>query len=389
VDPRDATSYGLFCGLTLVSRLTTLKNVLVCTPDLRQGGGVTNYYRTLRLDEIPGIAYFAINRDGTRSLGAKLWSALHIVRSFVRTARSYVVVHLNPSLNRNSYYRDMAFVWLAARLGRRTLVFFRGWDERFEEKIKRSALQRALFRATYGRATAYVVLGDYFKRRLLGLGVPATKPIYIETTVASSEGAENLDVDAKVATAARGLRVLFLSRLIREKGIYIAIDAFAACRGAGGEPMSLHIAGSGPELAAARAYVEGKGVEGVVFEGDVAGGRRAALLADCHVMLFPTFHGEGLPNSILEGMLFGLAIVTRPVAAIPEVVQHGVNGWLEASLDAAPFAGALRRLADDRALLLRMARANREVAVRRFTPEVVKGRLRAIYSNLVSGECAA
>lgn len=373
-----------------MSRPTTLKHVLVCTPDLRQGGGVTNYYRTLRLDEIPGIAYFAVNRDGTRSIGGKLWTAALIGLGFLRTARAYAVVHLNPSLNRNSYYRDMAFVWLAARLGRRTLVFFRGWDERFEAKIRGSALQRALFRATYGRATAYVVLGDYFKRRLLGLGVPATTPIHVETTVATSEGGERLDVDDKVATAAQGLRVLFLSRLIREKGIYVAIDAFAACRRAPGEPsMSLHVAGSGPELAAARAYVESRGVEGVVFEGDVAGGRKAALLRDCHVMLFPTFHGEGLPNCILEGMLFGLAIITRPVAAIPEVVRHGVNGWLEASLDPAPFAEALRRLAEDPELLRGMARANRETAVRRFTPEVVRERLRAIYSGLVSGECAA
>jgi glycosyltransferase involved in cell wall biosynthesis len=88
-------------------------------------------------------------------------------------------------------------------------------------------------------------------------------------------------------------------------------------------------------------------------------------------------------------MLFGLAIVTRPVAAIPEIVQHGVNGWLEPSLDPGAFAEDLRRLADDRELLRMMARANRETAVRRFTPEVVKERLRAIYSSLVPGQCAA
>ena len=138
------------------------------------------------------------------------------------------MIHLNPSFNSNSYYRDLVLVWLARLLGARTLVFFRGWDERFEARIRGSRFQRALFRWTYGRATAYVVLGDYFKQRLLTLGVAATKQVHVETTVATSEGAEDLDVEAKVATAASGFRVLFLSRILREKGIYIAIDAFAS-----------------------------------------------------------------------------------------------------------------------------------------------------------------
>ena len=386
---RGAAS-SLSLDLTFVSRPVKPKLVLVCTPDLRQGGGVTNYYRTLRLDDIEGVEYFAINRDGTRSIVSKAWHALLIVGSFLRKARTYPLIHLNPSFNRKSYYRDLVLVWLARLLGARTLVFFRGWDERFEARIRGSRFQRALFRWTYGRATAYVVLGDYFKQRLLTLGVAATKQVHVETTVATSEGAEDLDVEAKVATAASGFRVLFLSRILREKGIYIAIDAFASFqRAQPGQPISLHIAGSGPELEAVRAYVGQKAVTGVVFEGDVVDARKADLLRRCHVMLFPTFHGEGLPNCILEGMLFGMSIVTRPVAAIPEIVQHGVNGLLAESLDAEPFADALRKLVQDPAMLRRMAIANREVAIRRFTPKVVRERLRAIYAETVRGACVA
>ena len=381
---------SLSLDLTFVSRTARPKLVLVCTPDLRQGGGVTNYYRTLRLDDIEGVEYFAINRDGTRSIVSKAWHALLIAGSFLRKARAYPLIHLNPSFNRKSYYRDLVLVWLARLVGARTLVFFRGWDERFEARIRGSRFQRALFRWTYGRATAYVVLGDYFKRRLLTLGVAATKPVHVETTVATNEGAVDLDIDAKVATLKNGFRVLFLSRILREKGIYIAIDAFASFqRTQPGQPTSLHIAGSGPELDAVRAYVGQKAVAGVVFEGDVVDERKADMLRACHVMLFPTFHGEGLPNCILEGMLFGLSIVTRPVAAIPEIVQHGVNGLLSESLDAEPFADALRKLVQDSDLLRRMAFANREVAMRRFTPDVVRNRLTAIYAETVRGACVA
>ena len=373
-----------------MQRPAKAKLVLVLTPDLRQGGGVTNYFRTLRLNENPGIDYFAVNRDGTSSMLAKAWHAMRVVVLFLGTVRSYSLVHLNPSLNRNSYYRDMVFVWLARVLGVATVVFFRGWDERFEAGLRRSRFQRALFGRTYARATSFIVLGDYFKQRLLSLGVDGATPIHIETTVASDEGAGDLDVDAKVAAAAESFRFVFLSRVLREKGVYIAIDAFTSCKRAlAGRRMSLHIAGSGPELAAARAYVAAQNLTDVVFEGEVAGARKAELLRACHVMLFPTFYGEGLPNCVLEGMLFGMPIVTRPVAAIPEVVHHGVNGLLSDSLDEKHFADALLLLVQDDRMLRSMALANREVALRRFTPEVVRGRLHAIYTQTVSRTCAA
>ena len=40
-------------------------------------------------------------------------------------------------------------------------------------------------------------------------------------------------------------------------------------------------------------------------------------------------------------------------------------------------------------MLRRMAIANREMAIRRFTPKVVRERLKAIYAETVRGTCVA
>ena len=101
----------------------------------------------------------------------------------------------------------MVFVWLSRRLGADTLVFFRGWDEHFESGLRRSRFQRALFRSTYARATAFAVLGESFRQRLLSLGVEASKPIHIETTVASDEGFDGLDVEKKLASSFESFKV--------------------------------------------------------------------------------------------------------------------------------------------------------------------------------------
>jgi hypothetical protein len=66
-----------------------------------------------------------------------------------------------------------------------------------------------------------------------------------------------------------------------------------------------------------------------------------------------------------------------------------VNGFLSDSLDANEFAGMLTALVNDASMLRRMAVENRAVALRRFTPDVVRARLQDIYLQTVSGPCAA
>ena len=89
------------------------KQILVLTPDLSQSGGVTNYYNTLKLDE-KGIArYFSVNRPNTTTLLSKVYHAFFIYLKYIYTSRQFSLIHINPSLNSKSYYRDMIFILLS------------------------------------------------------------------------------------------------------------------------------------------------------------------------------------------------------------------------------------------------------------------------------------
>jgi glycosyltransferase involved in cell wall biosynthesis len=277
----------------------------------------------------------------------------------------------------------MAFVLLAKVLGKNVLIFFRGWEERYEESVRNNALKSFLFRHTYAKADRFVVLGDTFRRKLLALGVDPAKPIHVETTVADSSHLENFDLSRKLESFVSDSRFLFMSRVLREKGVYIALDAFAECRAAlSGKQMTLVIAGSGDELAAAQGYARHKGYAGVEFAGDVSGAEKARLLETCHVMIFPTYYREGLPNCILEGMLYGMPIISRPVAAIPEVVSHAVNGYLSESMESSPFAGYMLQLLREPDVYRRMAITNQRVAAGTYTSEKVRERLFAVYRQM-------
>ena len=55
-------------------------------------------------------------------------------------------------------------------------------------------------------------------------------------------------------------------------------------------------------------------------------------------MVLPSF-AEGLPVVIMEALALGRPVVSTYIAAIPELVRHGENGWLVA-------AGNVRELAE-------------------------------------------
>lgn len=61
---------------------------------------------------------------------------------------------------------------------------------------------------------------------------------------------------------------------------------------------------------------------------------------------------EGLPLALLEAMAAGLPVVATAAGGVPEVVQHGVHGFIVPTGSPGELAAAMEALASDRDLLL-------------------------------------
>ena len=355
-------------------------------PDLTLGGGVSNYYKTLKLDSNNNIYYFIINSKKSESAFKTGFSLFYKYCAFISLLikNRYSVVISNPSLEGKgkSFYREMIFIFISNLLNRKTIVFFRGWAEPFEEKIKKSKFISFLFKLSYAKAKGYIVLGNIFKNKLINLGVPKETKFFIETTVADSKYINDINLNNKILSYEDEIKFLFLSRVEKIKGIYIAIDAFNEFKNKfPGKKCSLIIAGEGPDLNAVKKYVEQKSICNIEFAGYVSGELKRKILLESHVMLFPSYT-EGMPNTILEGMLYAMPIISRSVGGIPEIINQNTNGFITESYSSSAFTEFLEKIAFDKALYKNIATTNHDIATKKFTSEKVKERILNILSEV-------
>jgi glycosyltransferase involved in cell wall biosynthesis len=166
--------------------------------------------------------------------------------------------------------------------------------------------------------------------------------------------------------------VLFVGRLIPEKGVLVLLDAFARLR----RTITSHlvVVGEGPQAGEARARASALGVDtSVTFTGYIEGERLASAYHEATVLALPTTWSEGFPTVITEAMHAGLPIVTTRRRGMADHLHEDVNALFVPPDDPAALAAALDRVLGDPALRARMERANRE-KIREFLPPAVAER---------------
>jgi glycosyltransferase involved in cell wall biosynthesis len=122
--------------------------------------------------------------------------------------------------------------------------------------------------------------------------------------------------------------VCFVGRLAREKGPVTAIDA------AGRAGVPIRMAGSihPPD----QAYVEAKvlrrlSTPGVTWMGPIGPDRKIPLLRDARALLAPIEWNEPFGLIIIEALLSGCPVVAFGRGSVPELVEHGLTGFVASS----------------------------------------------------------
>ncbi len=139
----------------------------------------------------------------------------------------------------------------------------------------------------------------------------------------------------------------------------------------------LVIVGNGPQDSALREQAAASGArDRVIFAGqqqDVV-----PWLQSFDVFALPSTGNEGVPQALTQAMARGLAVVSTPVGAIPELVEDGKTGLIVPPQNVEALASALVRLLGDPALAGRLGTAGRERVVAGFTSTAMLDRMEAL-----------
>ena len=274
------------------------------------------YFATLRLA-------LAMSGGGLR---ATLWQLFYFAESILiwSECRQRDARHIH------AHFANVAsaVALLAAEFGQpdgfRWSFTMHGYTE-FDE-VRRYALAEKVRRAAF---TACI--SDFCRSQLLKL----VEPEHWDKLSVVRCGLDGADVRAlpargaasEAATAGAPVRLLFVGRLVPEKGVLVLLRALATLR-QGEVQIETVLVGDGPyrdelERAARRLGV----AEQLTFTGALTGARVAPLYREADVFCLPSF-AEGLPVVLMEAMANELPVVTSRIAGIAELVDDGANGVL-------------------------------------------------------------
>jgi glycosyltransferase involved in cell wall biosynthesis len=159
-----------------------------------------------------------------------------------------------------------------------------------------------------------------------------------------------------VGLAGDEVAVLFLGRLVREKGLDILVDTFAAlgCDA----PVRPVIVGDGP----ARGWLRSR-LPGAVFTGFLSGEALGQAVASCDLLFNPS-RTEAFGNVTLEAMAASLPVVCPEAPSTRELVTSGQDGVLVRAPAPEAYAQAIRALAADPEARRRLGAAARRASER-------------------------
>jgi len=174
-------------------------------------------------------------------------------------------------------------------------------------------------------------------------------------------------------------RILHISNFRPVKRVLDCIRAFGQVREK--VDAELILAGDGPDRGPAEQLARELNVE-----------RHVRFLGkqDHMERLIPRMHALHLPSEMeafglaaLEAMACGVPPVATNTGGVPDLITHGVDGFMEPVGDVDSQAGRLIEILSDDDLRQRMSRSARETALRRFCTDLIIPRYEAYYKQVL------
>ncbi len=134
---------------------------------------------------------------------------------------------------------------------------------------------------------------------------------------------------------------LYFGRLIDEKGVDVLLEAAVLVRN-----LAIVVVGDGPDREKLEFQADQLGLYNVRFVGSKWGNELNNWLCDCRFVVVPSLWHENFPYVIFQAFAAGKPVIGSNRGGIPELIEHGVRGFIYDSTDPNELASAMRILRD-------------------------------------------
>jgi glycosyltransferase involved in cell wall biosynthesis len=227
---------------------------------------------------------------------------------------------------------------------------------------------------TFARNSDAFIIPDHFLgTRLVKGGIPAQKikknvnPFFVEDYQPGYEPGEF---------------ILYVGRLVRQKGVFTLINAISH---SSSEGPPLYIVGDGESRGELEALINDLNLQNrVKLLGRRWGSEVQSLIRNSRFVVIPSEWYDNLPLILCQAYAMAKPVIASAINGIPEYVEDGVDGLLFEAGNAEELAQCIDRLSADTSMLCAMARSARRKAEEVFDYQAYWRTLHPLLEELVS-----
>jgi glycosyltransferase involved in cell wall biosynthesis len=170
--------------------------------------------------------------------------------------------------------------------------------------------------------------------------------------------------------------ILFVGRLIKEKGVKYLIDGFKIAISKNNN-LRLIIVGTGPEKDYLEKYCKDLNIEEFInFAGNIEPNKIDTYYKNSLAVIIPSILMEQFGLTALEGMKNGRPIIAFNIGGLTELIENGRNGFLINRFDSQKLAEKIILLSNDRYLAEKMGQVGLEkmkkYEIKNYSNEMIK-----------------
>jgi glycosyltransferase involved in cell wall biosynthesis len=183
-----------------------------------------------------------------------------------------------------------------------------------------------------------------------------------------------------------GIKILFLSNLQPEKGLWDLLELFGRLQ-ARKIPFTAMVAGPFPDdkikNRALQLICKLNLEKNVEFPGVVTGATKASLFANADVFVFLPNQIEGQPLVIIEALMASLPIIATPQGGIVDLVIDGENGFIVPVHDIEAVINRIDILRKDPLLRIAMGEKSRQRFINEYTEEIYLTKIKKVLEEVL------